>query len=211
MARTDFGNTLAVPVLVPESSTFTITRSGFDTGSRTFSIDKNYLADSLPDLEKADTDIVWRDRTGATISGTYGTMYVSGVSDITEGRNGICQYTVKYLGLIKSQKQTHETTQTQTTTLYVSVHNRNYPGGSESVPVVTLTRVTKTRPDKKELGKNISPPGWETFNPLTGYGNVAMSPVLFSGWVLSSREEDKSGTIWQVKDQYIFQIIRYEL
>jgi len=210
MARTEHGNNLSIPILEPDSTRFIITRSGFDTGTRTFSVDEDSLEGRLPELDRADTDLVWTDRTGATLTGTYGTMYVSGISDIVQGKNGICKFTVNYLGLIKPQKRNFETVQTQTTPYKVTVDEgaTSYPGGSESVPIVTLVRVVKTAPDKTDLGKNIPPPGWEGFNPIYGYGSVSLPDPVFSGWVLKEREQEKCGTVYQVKEQYVFEIVR---
>ena len=59
-----------------------------------------------------------------------------------------------------------------------------------------------------EACKNIPPPGWEGFNPIYGYGSVSLPDPVFSGWVLKEREQEKCGTVYQVKEQYVFEIVR---
>lgn len=212
MARTEYGLSLAIPVLKPGSTVFALTQAGFDTGTRTFQIDEDELPDALPELESADTDLRWTDAARTTVrGGNFGTMYVSSVGNITEGKNGICEYTVSFLGLIKREKRVFETVQSQTIPFRGDVSGNLKYGFYDSAPVVPLTYVSKTFPDMTQLGKNIIPPGWsEPTPPAIVLDGVTVPSIKSAYWILREREFRHAGgrKLFEIRDQYAYEIVR---
>lgn len=209
MARTDTGLSLATPVLKPGSTSFTLTEAGFDTGSRTFTIDSASLDLAIPELDRADTDLRWTDRASSTVRGRFGTMYVVGVTNITENGNGLCEYTVNFHGLIKRQKRIFETVQTQTVPFRGEFSGNQTYGYYDSLPVVTQTRVSNEEPIASQLGDNIIPFGWVEPNPPAWVINGVTIPAIKSSrWVLREREYRRAGPLVEVREQYIYEIVR---
>lgn len=211
MARKEHGYALTQLVLKPDTSRFTMTREGFDVGSRTFCADEDSIQALIPELDRADTEIQWREpSTGNTRSGTYSRMYVASVSDITEGKNGIHEFTVSYLGLIKDQKRVRQTTQTAITTFNgaladdLELTKRLY----ESAPAVTRVYVTSTKPDYQQLGQSIIPPGWEEYRLVMEVDGIVVPALSSARWVLRERDDNPCGPLYEVRDQYVYDVTR---
>lgn len=202
MSRKDQGNALSIPVLKPNTTRFVLTQEGFDTGQRTFTIDENYLERALPELDSADTDIQFQDHLG-TRRGGYRTMYVSGVSDITELANGLREFTITYQGLIQRAKRAYETVQTSVTTVNGGGFSFYY-----STPSVTLTKVVNAKPDPTDLGTIIVPPGWDKTLKRSTIKGVTFDPPSFAQWIMKERDTRQCGPLFEAREQYTYEVIQ---
>ena len=199
----------ALPALQPGSS-FDITESGFDTGTRKFVCDKSALPDILPARGTADTSIRFTIGGGVTREGNYRGMYVNSVGNITEGRNDLVEYTVNYLGLVKANKPVFLRQGTSTSVVSDTFHVKKRDGTTvdvteqqpESLPTATRIYVQNSQPSLAGYGRLSIPP--ELVNLATEIlgGPFGSSDFVYAGWMLSNRETKVCGPQYEVTDTY---------
>lgn len=204
MARTDQGNALTELKLQP-GSRFVRTRSGLDTGSRTWHIDQAYAERKAP--KNGDADSVYR------------TMFVDEV-EIVSKENGLAEVTARYLGLINPRVNKPDDVVKNADADYLSSSGF---AGFRSVtflrarPRVTVTYVRSREAPITEVGMEKTPPGFEGKEIKQGYEKrfrPAFTP-LFAGWVLASRQTRQGGlggkgTIYEMTDVYTYEVIELE-
>lgn len=214
MAYKSHGKSItALPMLHPGSN-FTITESGFDTGSRKFIVDRNALPNILPARNTADTSIQFTIGNSITRRGNYSGMYVSSVSNITEMRNDLAEYTVSYLGLVKPGKVPYTRNGTSFTVIPATggitiAPSSSVQTGTESLPTLTRTYVTNRQPDPNGLGA-IGAAFFEliAITPRHTSGATLGGPAVSRGWILSNREVRTCGPLYEVADTYNYIIQR---
>lgn len=213
MARTDHGISLGALVEQPGAS-FRITKSGSDTGTRTFICDRALAAALAPAKGTADAE--------------FPSMVVEDV-DISFTRNGLAQLVVSYTGTVKDPTTTPET---QTGIIYrLSALLDFYeigtvfvaePGGegvtqagilyaTKYIPTVYHTYNATTFP-AFQVGEYRDPPAHADKLPPTSYtipqgiyaGYVVSFTYSEAGWRLHNRDVETTGSNHEVSDTYIF-------
>lgn len=208
MGRTEIGFSLHNPVLKHGSSRFTQTQAGFDTGERTFVVDREHLERSLPELETPDSQLTW----GAVDNfkrGIYRGMFVSSVGDITELGNNLCEYTVKFLGLIKAGKRPYTTEQaSNTSAINMLIIGEKGFASVDTTPIVSVVAVSDVRPNVQDLGTNLVPPGYPALLPPQSLGGISIRASAFEAWVLRERDTRKAGTLYETQSQFVYERVR---
>lgn len=196
-------------MLMPGSD-FAITESGFDTGTRKFTVDRAALPSVLPARGTADTSIAYTIGGGVQRRGNYAGMYVGSVGSITEGRNNLVEYTVNYLGLVKPNKPVFIREGTSTSVRSDTFTVRKTDGTTASVteqqpetlPTATRIYVTSRHPDLAGYGRLSTPPELVGLTLEILGGPFAGSGLIFSGWMLSNRELRHCGALYEVTDTH---------
>lgn len=189
-----FGNPLTTLVEQPGAS-FKRTRSGFDTGRRTFKCNTSAVSSLIPAFDYADA--------------TYSRMYVVGVEERGMG-NGESEVAVEYSGLMTG------TTKEKTFDISYIRETRTMPFTNGTVafwyrgnmirPSVSSTYVTTLQPVTSDLGTRIAPDITSVSGaliPIVTSGYYVLSAFFKDqGWVLINRTVKKAGPLFEVTDEH---------
>jgi DMSO/TMAO reductase YedYZ molybdopterin-dependent catalytic subunit len=200
MARTHQGQTLTQLELQP-GATWTQNEQGFDAGRKEFWVSTEYAELRTPAIHSPDSD--------------RKTMYVTAV-ETEDMENGLSKLSVTYSGIYGANK-TKPTqislavgSQDETLTLI----NGNPARCIIPIPTVSHVWVSKSRPRTDQIGQIKLPPGIKSdeFSLAKLYFIQYINPlsVLFSDWLLSSRDLKQAGPLWEVSDTYTWRIIKSE-
>lgn len=202
MARTDHGNKLRTLTL-QKGSRFVQTRSGLDSGARTWLIDRAFTLKNLP-------------RPGM-VDFTYRGMFLDSV-EVTELENNVDQIVGNFLGILNPLNPKPDLFEDSSDSEYTS----QVP--AEAIqpitfhtprPRITHTYLSKEKPSILDVGKNIVPFGYPaTFTPGKAYTGITIDAptVYFSGWILASRTTRSAGlsgagSIYETVDVYTYEYL----
>jgi hypothetical protein len=212
MARTDQGNALTTKQLQP-GSRFVKTRSGFDTGFRSWEVDADSAESECPVLGEPDA--------------TYKGMFVDQV-ELENKENNIVLINANYLGLIDRKQgkpavieEEADSEMASDTPTLAGINPIRAVSYFRPIPRVIVTYVTdKRKPSITRVGEPMVPPGYEKEGPSSPYykafQNQALFGKLFEGWILRNRSIrvagiGNKGRLFEVRDTYTFETLNVEL
>lgn len=204
MAATEHGTELRGNLVEIPGATFVITKSGFDTGTRTFKCDSAYVAQLAPARGSADA--------------TYPQMFVEDIT-ITNGKAGIAMVAVTYKGVIISDPTGGNSDNEDAIQYYVNAQvdaivilaSPNDTAFTKYEPLVTHTYTTTTFPDFS-VGEYHDPPKFADKIPaqtiVIPYGSASAGTWYLSyseaGWRLDNRQVRSVGEAYEVSDSYLY-------
>jgi len=218
MSITHHGYHLQTPVLLPNTTRFTTTLIGFDTGEREFEIDSAYFDQKKPRIGDCDADLIWRGPDGLT-SGTKTQMYVTGLEETYQDLE-ITRYRVSFMGLLDGNKPPNHNggcsagQYRSTTPSTFRVPNARYTA-FEFNPQIVSIYVQDGKPDLAAVGSKSDPAGFFGGPIVAGRTYVEdqtgnPSTYIFIGWILKNRQFRQAGPLFEITDTHSYERIRSE-
>lgn len=203
MARTEHGTDLKTGLVENPGASFVVSKTGYDSGTRTYTCDADYVANLIP--------------ARGTPDATYPGMFVEDVT-ITNGKAGIATVVVSYKGVIIPDDTGSDNTDADAIQYYVNAQVDaiviEAAGGisfTKYEPMVTHTYTTTTFP-AFNVGEYIDPPLFADKVPASTVsvpvGNSGAGTWTFyyieSGWRLDNRQIQSVGGAYEITDTYLY-------